>query len=185
MCNVSMLTDIKDISVSPQFLVCIKCGVEKHISEFNKHRTKKYGVVSTCKECVDFRVNSVEKKLENSIKNKKSRRDYPAKWILYRVKSRCKKLNIPFSLLEKDVYVPEKCPVLGIKLMIGDSVISDNSPSLDRIDPKLGYVVGNIRVISNKANRIKSNATAQELDKVIYYLERNLKLISDNRVSIK
>ena len=37
------------------------------------------------------------------------------------------------------------------------------SPSLDRIDSTKGYVPGNVWVISNKANRMKSNAAAEEL----------------------
>lgn len=34
-----------------------------------------------------------------------------------------------------------------------------NSPSLDRIDPSLGYVRGNVAIISQAANRVKQNET--------------------------
>lgn len=44
-------------------------------------------------------------------------------------------------------------------------------PSLDKIIPKLGYVKGNVWVVSNKANRIKSNATIEELELLV----KNLK----------
>ena len=47
-----------------------------------------------------------------------------------------------------------------------EGVLGDDSPSLDRIVSSLGYVKGNIRVISYKANRVKSNATLEELRKV-------------------
>ena len=39
----------------------------------------------------------------------------------------------------------------------------DFSPSVDRIDPTKGYVRGNVRVISYLANRMKSNATVDQL----------------------
>lgn len=39
----------------------------------------------------------------------------------------------------------------------------NNSPSLDRIRNELGYVRGNVIVISNRANRLKSDASIEEL----------------------
>jgi hypothetical protein len=40
---------------------------------------------------------------------------------------------------------------------------SDNSPSLDRLVPEKGYVAGNVRVISDKANRLKGDRTLSQL----------------------
>ena len=42
-----------------------------------------------------------------------------------------------------------------------------DSKSLDRIDPTKGYVPGNIRVISSRANILLNNMTAEEA-KLIY-----------------
>ena len=42
-----------------------------------------------------------------------------------------------------------------------------SSPSMDRIDPKKGYVEGNVVWISNKANTIKSDSTVKELEKIL------------------
>lgn len=78
---------------------------------------------------------------------------------------RAKKKGIPFNIEIEDIVIPEECPVLGIKLERNNFVIKDNSPSLDRITPELGYVKGNIWVISQKANTMKSNATSEELKK--------------------
>lgn len=47
--------------------------------------------------------------------------------------------------------------------MAGKTGGGDHSPSLDRIRGDLGYVPGNIIVISNRANRIKSDASIREL----------------------
>jgi len=56
------------------------------------------------------------------------------------------------------------CPILGIPLIPGIGAQSPNSPSLDRIIPSLGYVKGNIAVISYRANAMKNDATIDELE---------------------
>ena len=82
-------------------------------------------------------------------------------------RSRSLKKGLPFDISRNDVVVPDVCPVLGTKLEKAFGNLSDNSPSLDRIRPELGYVKGNIRVISQRANRLKCDATAAEL-KLVY-----------------
>lgn len=79
-------------------------------------------------------------------------------------KQRCKKSGIEFSIELSDVVIPEICPLLEIPInrdMRGR--MQPNSPSLDRINNDLGYVPGNVHVISWKANRIKCDATINEL----------------------
>ena len=44
--------------------------------------------------------------------------------------------------------------------------MADNSYSLDRIDSTKGYTIENLMVISNRANRIKNNASNEELEKI-------------------
>ncbi len=84
----------------------------------------------------------------------------------------CRKNSVPFDLIEEDILVPERCPVLGIELSINESRSSkDNSPSIDRIDPTLGYTKDNVIVISLKANRIKNNATFEEFEKVYLWFK--------------
>lgn len=96
------------------------------------------------------------------------------RWLLERIRSKCKKLSIPFNLVVSDIVIPEVCPVLGRPLKFGVSRTqsyerrgmappTDDSPSVDRIDSTKGYTKDNIIVVSWRANRIKGNATPEEL----------------------
>lgn len=76
--------------------------------------------------------------------------------------------GIEFSLTISDLYpLPTTCPVLGIPLSYeGNKGASDDAMSIDRIDPSEGYVQGNIVLVSQRANRIKNDATPAELRKI-------------------
>jgi hypothetical protein len=79
--------------------------------------------------------------------------------------------NVPFSIEVSDIQIPETCPVLGIPLSVGDGKKHHGSPSLDRFIPELGYVPGNVRVISDRANTLKSDGTINEFEKVLEFLK--------------
>lgn len=59
---------------------------------------------------------------------------------------------------------PSHCPIFGIELRRGCEQKIAN-PSVDRIIPEKGYIPGNIQIISNKANMMKSSASIDELTK--------------------
>ena len=89
------------------------------------------------------------------------------------IKVRSARKGLPFNLEESDIVIPEVCPVLGIPLKWGDG-LQESTPSVDRLIPELGYVKGNCKVISMKANRLKSNATVDQFKALIAYVEGNL-----------
>lgn len=91
------------------------------------------------------------------------RRDNPKKRLLANARSRCAKSGVEFALTEEDFEIPDVCPALGIPLVAVCGKPTDGSPSLDRIDPTIGYVPGNIQVISYLANSIKYTATAEQI----------------------
>lgn len=93
------------------------------------------------------------------------------KHLFHNAKGRAKARGLVFALRAEDIVVPEFCPVLGIRLAVGAGVFVDSSPSLDRIRPELGYVPGNVRVISWRANRIKNDASLNELLLIARYIQ--------------
>lgn len=85
----------------------------------------------------------------------RGRRD-PA-WALWRrAKKRADGKRLPFTISVKSIVIPDACPVLGIPLISSEGRVP-GSPSLDRVVPGKGYVDGNCRVISDRANQLKSN----------------------------
>lgn len=76
--------------------------------------------------------------------------------------------------LEDITPLPDVCPILGIPLDYSakrGGYYSDNSPSIDRIIPSKGYIVGNCIVCSWRANRIKNDGTAEEHKKIYEYIQ--------------
>jgi len=79
-------------------------------------------------------------------------------------KIRARTKGIEFSITDEDIVIPDTCPYLGCKLTtIQGQGIIDSNVSLDRIDNNKGYIPGNVRVISNLANRMKLYATEEQL----------------------
>ena len=89
--------------------------------------------------------------------------DNPKRLMLTRTKTRAKRLGIVCTLTVEDFEIPKECPILGLLIKPGRGHIQPDSPSLDRMVPKLGYVRGNVQVVSVKANVMKNNATETEL----------------------
>lgn len=88
----------------------------------------------------------------------------PEKYLLDRAKANASQKKEKCNLTIEDIVIPESCPLLDILMFFDmDNPRHDNTPSIDRIDPNKGYVKGNIWIISWKANRMKSDATLEEL----------------------
>ena len=134
---------------------CTKCKETKDIGFFaNAHRIDSKGnkIVSkrsTCRKC-------------DNLKRKKSYDANPITRMLMNSKSRARQCNLEFNITLEDVPIPKKCPILEVDLVLGEAHSYEYAPSIDRIDSTKGYVKGNVRVISLRANRMKSNATKEE-----------------------
>jgi len=159
--------------VEVKIKVCGVCKIGKPYSEFtfrklkSGNKTLKY----LCRDCSKLkarrlRSNPIYKANEHKAQ-RLNRRNNPEKEMLHRTEQRARKLNLEFNLDLSDIIIPNICPLLEIPLFITIGKAGDNSPSLDRIQPKLGYVKGNVRVISRMANIMKAHASEKQI--LIFY----------------
>ena len=92
-------------------------------------------------------------------------------------KRSAKKKNLPFNLTPEYVAsleLPKRCPVLGIEISpkpYGEGR-DDGTPSLDKFYPELGYVKGNVQIISWKANALKRDGTPEEWEKIAKWCKK-------------
>ena len=138
---------------------CTSCKELKSLDDFHKRRGGAFGRVTKCKDCA--RPEAVKRYREMSSELR-----------LYKAaKQRAAREGTLFSITVEDLVVPEFCPILGIKLQHNEGKQGDDSPSLDKVIPELGYVPGNIAVISLKANIIKDKYSYSELSAVVNWLK--------------
>lgn len=111
---------------------------------------------------------------------KKDRRHNPRRWIYHRAKQRAKLMGIRFTITQSDIpAIPTFCPVLPwIRIRhrtgMGRKAQRTNAPSIDRIDWRRGYVPGNVRIISFRANMLKNTGTQQEFEAILRDLWRSV-----------
>lgn len=98
-----------------------------------------------------------KQKYDNSRKNFVSE-------MLNRAKRRALLEELPFELTADNLVIPDKCPILGVPLVLGTKGNYRYTYSLDKKDPSLGYTVANTRVVSMLANTMKNDATREELE---------------------
>ena len=129
---------------------CSECNKEKLISS-NLFRGRKPVVSCGCRRAAGYTHPRA-----NPTKKNETR-------LLNYARRNARRRGEECSLELKDIVIPEYCPVLGIKLEPGSHSHQDCSPSVDRIDSTKGYTKDNVWIISARANRIKNNATIEEI----------------------
>ena len=76
--------------------------------------------------------------------------------------------NLSHTICKEDIPLPESCKYLGIKLdyrraKLKGNRLTQDGPSIDRIDSSKGYTPDNVQVISCLANRMKQEANREQL----------------------
>lgn len=141
---------------------CNHCKETKELSQFDKDSKKLDGFNSTCKIC----------KKEDYLRRKNKN---PIHTYFIAKRSECKQKGFEFNLTEeylKEIWT-ETCPIFNLPMKLGTGGRGDGYNShLDRIIPELGYVKGNVAWISGRANRIKYNASPEELRAIADWMER-------------
>lgn len=131
-----------------------------------------------CAACHRAREAGRKKRDPNRARESQARRKSqdPLGWckrkMLNGAQRRAMRRGISFAITQADIIVPEICPVLGLKLEMGEGARHDASPSIDRIDPNKGYIPGNVQIISWRANSLKRDASPAELEAILAYVRR-------------
>jgi len=127
---------------------------------------------------IQYRKENKQKRSDQNKVNYESSRKVkfkndPQHYLWYVARSRSRQKGTEFTIVKEDIFIPEICPILGLELVKGDGYLP-NSMSLDRIDNTKGYIPGNVRVISRKANLMKSDLTIELLEKIIKYIKNEI-----------
>lgn len=77
----------------------------------------------------------------------------PRKAMLHNAQRAARRFGVPINITLDDIVIPARCPAFDIPLQRSNGVAGEASPSIVRIEPELGYVKGNIIVVSAKAAR--------------------------------
>lgn len=87
--------------------------------------------------------------------------------------------GVPFTIELEDLEQPEYCPILGIKLNYAwggkNGQLRDPAKAtIDKVIPELGYVPGNVFIISWRANKLKSDVRIEELENILKYMKEKI-----------
>lgn len=177
---------MSNLQVLEKTKLCSSCKTVKSIFDFTKNNAASDGLQYKCKDCdlvyqSKRRNQNKEKMLEysrNYQTKKRKQFDYRLQMLLNASRQRSKKKSRENNLTIQDIKdaFPKDglCPIFGTKLVFGDAGFREDSPSIDRIDSTKGYTKDNIQIISWKANRIKKNASIEELELILSYMKQGI-----------
>jgi hypothetical protein len=151
--------------------ICSFCKKKLSIEKFRAVSRKNWrGQYPQCKIC------------ESSLMKVKYKKN-PIPQMLSNAKIRAKQKGVDFNLttqyLKKIFPKDNKCPITGLNFEFGyinkEKINKNNSPSLDRIIPSKGYVIGNVMVISDLMNRMKQDSTFEDIEKLYNFYKKIIK----------
>jgi len=98
-------------------------------------------------------------------------------------KRRARIKNLPFNLTSnylESIYPKNSiCPILGYTLKVSNISLGKLSPTLDRIDPRLGYVRGNVEFVTNIANLMMTSATGRDIKRFVKWATKRYKITEE------
>jgi hypothetical protein len=143
--------------------VCRGCEATKEDSEFPVRKDRSGRLRPYCRDCS----NRISK-----ARYRNHKRNSPFKHRCTRAKSRASNLNVDFDLTPEylESIWTGFCPVLGVPIDMDTDRRDELAAELDRFQPKLGYVKGNVHWLSRKVNRIKNNVSIRELESLVLWM---------------
>lgn len=143
-----------------------------HSEGINHYRARKRRSEGDARKACDRRYYESTAEVQR-IRARKYRHENPLRYLVNSARARANRLGIPFDLTIEDLQpAPQFCPALGLELVYGaQGKRLDSCATLDRVRPALGYVRGNVRIISWRANRLKSDSNLDELKAIASYVE--------------
>lgn len=149
---------------------CSKCKTVKNLSDFTRKASTPDGYNYLCRVCSN--ADRIQRMTDEQ------RNIYRFRRHLSNARVRAEKDGTPFSLTEDDVPLrPQRCPCCR-RIMKYDS-LRDLCPTLDRIIASAGYVPGNVQWLCFRCNRLKSDATPQELVQVALFIQEVLNKLDE------
>ena len=144
---------------------CIACGEEKPLEAFGVSKRCKDGKLNVCKPCLTIQAK------ERRHRNPRTLLGRRFTDIKKRARRRKEKLCITLDdLIELYKKQHGLCALTKIPMSWAHDGEHSNSAerrgtsiSVDRIDPTVGYTKNNIRLVCERANKVKSNMTDDEL----------------------
>jgi hypothetical protein len=158
---------------------CVTCEEFKSSDDFYIDLRRRSGFFAECKKCNNarskkwFEGNYENRKTEYLERVYRNRKSNPRGMLVRAARARAKKRGIECSITAHDIKWHDVCPVLGIPLTYGGNgkkTPDYNAASLDRVNNSLGYVPGNVVVISHRANALKRDASLHELEALVKWL---------------
>ena len=149
----------------------------------HRHISERYTVTGQCVQCGKSRLEDKDRRQQNnawSLQNYHAHKNDPEFWARKRcgaIRRYCKKHTIPFDLtpdyILSQIPPDRRCPVLGTPFLFGGPKLHPHGASIDRVFPTVGYMQGNVHVISWRANNLKRDSLdPEELRKVADYMLR-------------
>lgn len=176
---------------------CVYGNIPQSVTNFFKNAQTPDGLMYRCRDCVTvtnkkWATENKDRQLET--RRKGSHRRYMAiresQWHVNatrRLKTSSKKRGLKFDMKPIDLLdpntgsLPEFCPIFPhIRLDYAAGVDRRAWASVDKIVPELGYVTGNVCIISLAANRWKDNGSnAAERARIVTIMKGRNKPIKD------
>lgn len=164
--------------------VCANCEEELPTKFFSINKASSDGLQRKCRACdrhYQAQRRAKEGYAQQQTKYYQQRHEelkddlqYRLRKLLNASRARAKKKNLYHDLQFEEVLeifpMDMICPVFGCEMEWGVGSNSPLSPSIDRIDSSQGYTIDNVQIMCWRANRIKADASLNELKLLVDYL---------------